>query len=77
MPVKVPEFQDPAVSKFLIQLLRDFDRSDKDVLSSVTGNHSVLLIAPNKKVFEVTVTNAGALVVTAAEVSAGSRTLPR
>jgi len=77
MSVKVPQFQDLAVTKFFIELLRDFDRSDKDVLSSTTGNHSLLLISPSKKVFEVTVTDAGALVVTAAQVSAASRNLPR
>jgi len=77
MPVKVPNFQDPAVSKFLIELLRDFDRSDKDVLSSTTGNHSLLLISPSKKVFEVTVSDAGVLSVTAASITAASRNLPR
>jgi len=65
MPVKVPNFQDPAVSKFLIELLRDFDRSDKDVLSSTTANHSLLLITPDKtKVYEITISNAGAIVTT-------------
>lgn len=77
MTIKVPNFEDPEVTKFLVQMLRDFDRSDKDVLSSTTGNHSVLLISPGKKVFEITVTDAGALVVTLAEVAAGSRKLPR
>ena len=77
MSVKVPQFQDPAVTKFLVEMLRDFDRSDKDVLSSVTGNHSVLLISPSKKVFEVTVSDAGVLSVTAASMTSASRNLPR
>jgi hypothetical protein len=75
--MKVPNFKDPEVTKFLVEMLRDFDRSDKDVLSSTTGNHSVLLISPSKKVFEVTVTDAGALVVSAADVTLRSRVLPR
>jgi hypothetical protein len=75
--MRVPQFKDPEMTKFVTELLREIDRSDKDNLSSVTANHSVLLISPSKKVFEVTVTDAGALVVTAASVTAASRNLPR
>lgn len=61
---KVPNFKDPEVTKFLVELLRDFDRSDKDVLSSKTGNHSLLLISPGKKVYEITVSDTGVLTTT-------------
>ena len=62
--ITVPQFKDPDVTKFLIELMRDNDLSKKSVLSSISGNHSVLLISPSLKVFEITVTDAGALVVT-------------
>jgi len=62
--MKVPKFQDPDVTKFLEQFLREKEGSDKDVLSSTTGNRSLLLYSPSLKVFEVKVTDAGALTVT-------------
>ena len=75
--MKVPAFKDPEVTKFFIELMREMDRSSKDKISAVTANHSVLLISPSKKVFEVTVTDAGALVVAAPTMAAASRNLPR
>jgi len=62
--IKVPKFQDPDVTKFLIEMLREFEKKDKDVLSSITGNRAVLLYSPSKYVFEVTVSDAGVLSVT-------------
>lgn len=62
--MKVPIFQDPEVSKFLTEMLKEAEKSNKDVLSSVTGNRSVLLYSPSKYVFEVKVSDAGALSVT-------------
>lgn len=62
--MKVPKFQDPDVTKFFEQFLREKEGSDKDVLSSTTGNRSLLLYSPSLKVFEVKVTDAGALTVT-------------
>jgi hypothetical protein len=46
------------------ELMREVDQRDKDRLASNTANHSLLLISPSKKVFEVTVSDAGALVIT-------------
>ena len=62
--IKVPKFQDPDVTKFLIEMLREFEKKDKDVLSSITGNRAVLLYSPSKYVFEVAVSDAGVLSVT-------------
>ena len=62
--MKVPKFQDPEVAKFLTEMLKEFEKSDKDVLSSVTGNRAVLLYSPSKYVFEVKVSDAGVLSVT-------------
>jgi hypothetical protein len=64
MAMKVPNFKDPEVTKFLVEMMREVDKRDKDRLSSVTANHSILLQSSDLKVFEVTVTSAGALVVT-------------
>jgi hypothetical protein len=64
MAMKVPTFKDPDVTKFLVEMMREVDKRDKDRLSSVTANHSILLQSSDLKVFEVTVTSAGALVVT-------------
>ena len=60
----VPNFKDPDVTKFLVELVRDVERAKKSVLSSASGNHSVLLLSPSLKTYEITVTDAGALVVT-------------
>jgi len=65
--MKVPNFEDPAVTKFLTEMLRDFDRSDKGVMSTVTANKSLLLYSPGLKVFEITVSDTG--VITATKVS--------
>jgi len=64
MTMKVPNFKDPDVTKFLTEMLREFDRTDKQVLSAVTGNKSVLLYSPSLKVFEIKVSDAGAITAT-------------
>jgi hypothetical protein len=65
--MRVPNFKDLEVTKFLSEMLREFDRSDKEVLSAITANRSVLLYSPSKKVFEITVSDTG--VITATKVS--------
>jgi len=67
MTMKVPNFEDPEVTKFLTEYLRELDRTSKDVLSSVTGNKSVLLYSPSKYVFEIKVSDTG--VISATKVS--------
>lgn len=62
--MKVPNFKDPEVTKFLIEMLRDFERSDKEVLSSITANRSVLLYSPSLKVFEIKVSDTGTITAT-------------
>ena len=64
----VPEFKDPEVTKFMNTLLREVDQRDKERLSSITANKSLLLITPDTtKVYEVTVSNVG--VITATKVA--------
>jgi hypothetical protein len=65
--MKVPNFKDPEVTKFLIEMLRDFDRSDKDNMSLTTANRSLLLYSPSLKVFEIKVSDTG--VISATKVS--------
>lgn len=60
----VPKFEDPELTRFLEELLKEVTQRDKDRLSSSTANHSLLLISPSKKVFEVTVSDTGVLAVT-------------
>ena len=62
--ITVPNFKDPEVAQFLIQLMRELDSSNKTVLKNNTGNNSLLLLSPSLKVFEVKVSDAGALTVT-------------
>jgi hypothetical protein len=67
MTIKVPNFKDPEVTKFLIEMLREFERTDKEILSSITANKSLLLYSPSLKVFEIKVSDTG--VITATKVS--------
>ena len=62
--MRVPNFKDVELTKYLNEWNREFENMKKEQLSSITGNKSVLLYSPSLKVFEVTVTDAGALVVT-------------
>jgi hypothetical protein len=61
--MKVPNFKDPDVTKFLVQLMPQL-LDPTAVLSSQTANNSVLLLSPSKKVFEVKVSDTGVLTAT-------------
>jgi hypothetical protein len=62
--IKVPNFQELGLSKFLNDLLLDLDKTNRDTLSKVTANHSVLLQSPGNIVWEVKVDDAGVLSTT-------------
>lgn len=62
--MRVPNFKDPEVTKFLVQWNQELEQQRKDLLSRITANHSVLLQSPSSKIYEVTVSDAGALTVT-------------
>lgn len=64
MSIRVPNFKDPELTKFLTQWQRELDSTKKDSLSSITGNHSILLVSPDKSVWEVKVSDLGALTTT-------------
>jgi len=62
--MKIPPFKEQGLNKFLDELLRELDKSEKDNMSSVTANKSLLLYSPSLKVFEVTVSDTGVLTAT-------------
>jgi len=74
--MKVPNFEDLEVTKFLVELVRELDKTEKVNMSKITANHSLLLQAPNLKVYEVTVDNAGVLVISPVATPAAKR-MPR
>lgn len=59
--MRVPKFEDPEVTKFLEQWTREQEKLINDRLSAITGNRSILLISPGLKVWEGTISDAGAL----------------
>ena len=61
---KVPTFVDPGLTDYLSRMLVERDRLLAGKLSATTANKSILLYSPSEKVYEVTVSDAGALVVT-------------
>lgn len=60
----IPQFKDPEVTKFLNLFQKDQDQKFKNLLSSIKGNQSLLLFAPNLSVWEIKVSNAGAITAT-------------
>lgn len=59
--IRVPNFKDPEVTKFLTNFVKDFEDTKKLYLSRITANRSILLISENGEVFRVTVSNSGVL----------------
>jgi hypothetical protein len=59
--MRVPDFNDPELSRFLVEQDREIERFKKNALSGVTANRSVLLYSPSKFVYELTVSDAGVL----------------
>jgi hypothetical protein len=62
--VRIPKFEDPEVTQFMVEFMRDQERTNRGKLNAETANRSVLLYSPSKKVYEVTVNDSGVLVVT-------------
>jgi len=62
--MRVPTFKDEEVTKFLTQWDMDLQRIQKDNLSAVTGNRSLLLFSPSNKVYEIKVSDAGVISAT-------------
>lgn len=64
MTLKVPDFKEGGLTKFLINLIADMDDKNDEKISKIAANHSVLLQSPGNKVYEITVNDAGVLVIT-------------
>jgi len=62
--MRIPNFKDMEVTKFLVQWDLELQRMRKDYLSATGGNRSILLYSPDKSVWEVTISNAGVAVIT-------------
>jgi hypothetical protein len=62
--IKVPEFKEPGLTDFLVRVEAERNREMSNLLSAVSGNRSVLLLSPSKKVYEVKVSDAGVISAT-------------
>lgn len=65
--IKVPQFQDTNITKFLNDLVKNIDDTNNGKMSLNTANKSLLLYSPSLKVFEIKVSDTG--VITATKVS--------
>ena len=59
--MRIPNFKDLDVTKFLTEWDREIERLRKDSMSNVTGNRAVLLLSPSLKVYEIKVDDAGVI----------------
>ena len=62
--MRIPNFKDPEITKFLVAWTKDQEDQKRDLLSAITANHSLLLQSPSDKIYEIKVSDAGALTVT-------------
>ena len=62
--MRVPALKDKDVEKFLVDWDKENERQFSERLSRVRANHSLLLLSPNKIVYEITVTDDGTLIAT-------------
>jgi hypothetical protein len=62
--MRIPNFKDPEVTKFLTEWDREIKRVQRDAMSNVTANRAVLLHSPDLAVWEISITNAGAIIAT-------------
>ena len=62
--MRIPNFEDMEITKFLVQWDLEIQRMREDNLSAVRGNRALLLYSPSKKVYEVTVSDTGVLSTT-------------
>ncbi len=62
--MRVPNFKDIDVTKFLTDWDKEIARNKREALSNVSANHSLLLLSPNKRVYEITVDDDGILIAT-------------
>src|SRR5262245_56209710 len=59
--MKVPDFKEPGLSKYLTDLAKEREELLKGFLTKGTTNHSVLLQSPGGNVYEVTINDDGSI----------------
>jgi hypothetical protein len=62
--ITVPNFEEPGLTDFLVRVLTERERVESQLLSRQTANNSVLLYSPSLKVYEIKVSDAGAISAT-------------
>jgi len=62
--MRIPNFKDNELTRFFIDWDKEQSANKLDSLSKSQANHSLLLLSPNKIVWEVKVTDAGAITTT-------------
>ena len=62
--MRIPKFEDPEVTKFANEWMRDRERIDRGKMDANIANRALLLYSSSKKVYEVTVDDSGVLHVT-------------
>jgi len=65
--MKIPNFKDQELMKFLVQWDLELQRMNKDKLNAASANRSLLLYSPSAFVFEIKVDDLG--VITATKVA--------
>ena len=59
--MRIPNFNDPEVTKFIVEFIRDQERTGRNKMDANKANRAVLLYSPSKKVYELTVNDSGVL----------------
>jgi hypothetical protein len=62
--LRVPQFAVPQLSHFFEEVIGAMERDHNSKLNKDEANHSLLLMAPNESVWEVTVSDTGLLSTT-------------
>jgi hypothetical protein len=62
--MRIPPFKDYELTKFFIDWDKEISDNKLDALSRSQANHSLLLLSPNKIVWEVKVSDTGVLSTT-------------
>lgn len=62
--MKVPVFKEPGLTRFLTDMSKEVQLFRIETMSRTQANHSLLLMSPNRIVYEIKVDDAGVLTAT-------------
>jgi hypothetical protein len=62
--MKIPNFKEPQLTRFLTDMSKEVQTFRIDTMSKTEANHSLLLLSPSRKVYEIKVDDAGVLSAT-------------